>query len=725
MAAGGYCFFLSAGGRIFVTGTVLFPLKMKTLTLSTPVKDLFMVGPVYAKRLARLNLQTAEDLLHHYPFRYEDYRLFSKIRQLQAKEVVTVVGQIISFENIYTKGGKKFQKIIVADETGEIQVIFFNQPFLKKTLKPGLRISLAGRVEFFNARLSFLNPEYELIKEPKAKLNIRSENFIHTGRLVPIYPETAQVSSRWLRSRIAPLLNHLLPSLKDWLPASIQVKEQLLNLQTALKQIHFPANPAEAKAAKTRLAFDELFLLQLASLRRRHHWQQQKNGPPLKINKLALLKFIQKLPFVLTDDQKQVLREILGDLIKNQPMNRLLQGDVGCGKTVVAAVAAYATYLAGYQSVLMAPTEILANQHYQTFKTLLEPFGLKIKLITSGTSPSKDKKLKNKPEKAVDIFIGTHALLYPHLELKKLGLVIIDEQHRFGVEQRAKLIKKGKNPHLLIMTATPIPRTVALTLYGDLNLSIIKQMPQGRRQVKTWVVPPQKRAAAYNWIRKQIKNLEEGNQAFIVCPLIEPSTVESLKDIKAAKEEFKNLSQKIFPDLRLGLLHGRLKSREKETIINDFRLKKIDILVATPVVEVGIDIPDATIMVVEGADRFGLATLHQLRGRVGRSHKQSYCLLFASQKDKSYQRLKLMETCHQGMKLAEMDLKWRGPGELYGTAQHGFIKFKLASFSDSQLIEKTHQAALGLLEKENYNLKNLPLLHQKLEKVTIKAVEPN
>lgn len=679
---------------------------MKTLSLSTPIKDLYMVGKTYTGRLKKLDITIVEDLLHHYPFRYNDFSLISKISQIQPGERVTIQGKIRESKNIYTKYRKKIQKVVVADESGQIEATWFNQPFLTKTLKPGLRLSLAGKVDVFGSKSTLISPEYEIIKKET----------IHTARLVPVYPETHGVSSKWLRSRIAPLIKKLLPKMPNWLPEKIKKENNLIDLRSALRQIHFPNNKKEIEKAKKRLSFDELFLIQLATLKRKKAWQKTKLAHSLFIDQEKILKFTTSLPFNLTKAQNKTSREILENLKKDKPMNRLLEGDVGSGKTVIAAIAMYVAHLNGFQSVLMAPTEILAHQHYQTIKTLLEPFDIKIALLTSSKKPSAAEQQSSK----INIFIGTHALIYEKVKLERLGLVVIDEQHRFGVEQRAKLIKKGKAPHILTMTATPIPRTIALTLYGDLDLSVLDEMPPGRKKTKTWVVPLEKRQSAYEWIKKQIK--KEKSQAFIVCPLIEESTKESMKDIRAATVEFERLSQKVFPQLKLGLLHGRMKAKEKEKVIADFKDKKINILVSTPVVEVGIDIPNATIMMIEGADRFGLAQLHQLRGRVGRSNQQSYCLLFTSQKSKqTLKRLSAMQKYTSGFKLAEIDLKLRGPGEIYGTKQHGFIPLKIASFSDALLVAKTRKAAQSIIDKIN----QFPLLKQRLKNYTMKFVEPN
>lgn len=675
---------------------------MNLINLKTPVADLFMVGKTYAQRLKKLDINTVEDLLHHYPFRYNDFSLISKISSLQQGEIVTIQGEIVDCKNIYTKSHKQIQKALIKDESGQIQVNWFNQPYLVQILKPGVKISLSGKVAVFSFKPALISPEYEII---------RSSNFnsIHTGRLVPVYPETYGVSSKWLRSRIAPLLKTFSLEIADWLPEKIKKENQLIDLCSAIQQIHFPNNQAEVEQAKKRLSFDELFLLQLSALKRKKEWQKQKSTQAIKINKLKISQFIQQLPFSLTLDQKKASRQILQDLKKNKPMNRLLEGDVGSGKTVVAAIALYAVFLNGLKSILMAPTEILANQHYQTINNLLKPFGVKTALLTGS------QKLKMKTAN-FDILIGTHALIY-HQLIKQVGLIVIDEQHRFGVEQRAKLVNQNQTPHLLTMTATPIPRTIALTLYSDLDLSVLKEMPLGRKKIKTWVVPPKKRMAAYQWIKKQIKN--NHIQAFIVCPLIEESTKESMKDIKAATAEFERLTKKIFPSLKLGLLHGRMKDKDKEKIINKFKEHKFDILVSTPVIEVGIDIPNAAIIIIEGANRFGLAQLHQLRGRVGRSHHQSYCLLFSP--ETSLKRLQALEQNNSGFELAEIDLQLRGPGEIYGIKQHGFTKLKIASFNQTNLIQKTKKISRQLIEK----LDEIPLLKEKLESYTIKSINPN
>lgn len=672
------------------------------MDLKTSVDSLFMVGPAHAKKLQKLNIQTLEDLLYHFPFRYQDYSLISPIFKIQPGEVVTISGELSSIKNEYLRSGRKIQKAQVIDRSGRIEIVWFNQPFLVKTLKVGEKYSFSGKVDWFGRKKVMISPEYELVFNGKT---------IHTGRLAPVYPETRGLSSKWLRSYLNKLIEQLLP-IDDFLPSKIKKENDLIDFSSALKQIHFPENLKQVDQARKRFAFEELFLLHLKVSQRKKVLEKSKLAFQFFINQEEILKFTQNLPFEMTLSQKKVCREILDDLDKKRPMNRLLQGDVGSGKTVVAALAIYVAWLSGAQSILMAPTEILANQHYQTLKQLLEPLGVKINLLTASH------KIKNED---ADLLVGTHALIYHQAKFRKLGLVIIDEQHRFGVEQRGKLIKKalgGKTPHTLTMTATPIPRTIALTLYGDLDLSVIDQMPAGRKKIKTWVVPPQKRMDAYEWIKKKVKETDE--QCFIICPFIEPS--ETLQTIKAAKAEYEQLSQKVFPDLKMGLLHGKMKSREKEKVIEKFRAGDLDILVSTPVVEVGIDIPQATIMVIEESQRFGLSQLHQLRGRVGRGNKESFCLLFSEiTSGKAFERIKALERIDIGFKLAELDLKMRGPGEVYGTSQHGFFDLKVASFGDLPLIEQTQKAA------ENFfpSLEKYPLLKAKIKEDTIENIEVN
>ncbi len=655
-----------------------------------------------------MGIDTVWDLLNHYPRRYEDFSTNSSVASAQPGEILTIRAKIVQIKNEYTRNRKIIQRAIVADTTGSMEILWFNQPFLARNIKAGEEYNFSGKVELSRRKILMISPDYEKIDSKR----FQTLGTIHTGRLVSIYPETYGVSSKWLRSRIAPILNDSLDQLLEHLPDKIIERERLLSYAEAILKIHFPETKDQAELARKRLAFDELFLIQLASLKRKGEWQREVVGHKFQISnfKSQISNFIKSLPFSLTGAQNKAIDEILNDLEKNQPMNRLLEGDVGSGKTVVAAVAMYIANLNNYQSIIMAPTEILAVQHFNTLKNLFQPFGVKIGLIThSHQLPAKSQQLP--------IIVGTHALLSEKNKkvFQNVGLVVIDEQHRFGVEQRAKLKEKGINPHLLTMTATPIPRTVALTIYGELYLSYLDEMPKGRIQVKTWVVPPVKRNAAYTWIKNQIKTT--GGQAFIICPLIEES--ETLKTVKAATKEYEYLKKEIFPDLRLGLIHGKVKSKEREEILNKFRSQRLDVLVATPVVEVGIDIPGATIMMIEGAERFGLAQLHQLRGRVGRGNLKSYCLLFSESENQ--RRLKAMEKIFIGAELAELDLRMRGPGEVYGTRQHGLPDLKVATLTDPELIAETRKSAEETLSSSP-TLREFPLLKAKLESYTIKAV---
>ena len=684
---------------------------MSSLSLKTPIDSLPMIGPTYAKRLKKLEINNLESLLYHFPHRHEDSSTILPIAALKPDMQATIKGEVVSAQNIYTKRGKKIQKATLADKSGHIEIIWFNQPFLIPTLKKAHQVQLSGKVSYFGPKLTMTSPSYEVIRKEG------SDHTIHTGGLIPVYPETYGVSSKWLRSRINPIINHIDKIVVDWLPKDILDSQSLLDLPTAIKYIHFPENDKQLNSARKRLAFDELFLLQLASQKRKHLWQTKSLSHPLTISQEKILDLISNLPFTLTQAQNKSIKEILSDLSLVNPMNRLLQGDVGSGKTVVAAIGIFATYLNNLTSIVLAPTEILANQHFSTLKAILNPLGLKVELVTGSTKTLKAKSSQLK----TDVLVGTHALLHRDIP-DNVGLLVVDEQHRFGVEQRALLLKGKKTPHLLSMTATPIPRTVALTAYGELDLSVIDEMPKGRKKIKTWIVPKNKRVGAYQWIEDLIK--KDKIQAFIVCPLIEDSESERFAQVKSVETEYKNLN-KIFPNLKLDILHGRMKGADKEKVITKFKQKKTDILVSTPVIEVGIDIPNANIMIIEAAERFGLAALHQLRGRIGRSDIQSYCLLFTSSENtQDSKRLKALKDHHSGFKLAEIDLSLRGPGEMYGLRQHGFASLKIASFSDEKLISTTHKIAKNLISHDP-KLLNHKKLNQKLKSLLDREVEPN
>ncbi|OGG17198.1 ATP-dependent DNA helicase RecG [Candidatus Gottesmanbacteria bacterium RIFCSPHIGHO2_02_FULL_40_24] len=676
--------------------------------LKTPIRELKMVGPSYLVKLKKLGLETVEDLLFYLPSRYLNFARIQKIAGLREGETATVLVTVRDFVNIFTKSGKKIQKVTVADDSGSLPVIFFNQTYLQKIFTPGVKLMVAGQIKRFIKDYALIAPQYEFYKSGEAPF--------HTGRLVPVYRETEGVTSKWIRTRIAVLLTKLKPLVSEFLPPQILKKYGLMTLNQAVLKAHFPKSLDEAQKARKRFCFDEFLMIHLNSLfAKQINPDKNKFVADIVKHTEALNIFLDNLPFALTDAQKRVLFEITADMSKDIPMNRLLQGDVGSGKTVVAAAIIYLISLCKFKSVLMAPTEILARQHFQTLTRFFKPYGLKIAFITG-----KEKSKTDDNYKDIAVIIGTHALLHQKLPAENIALIIIDEQQRFGVRQRSSIRQKGYNPHQLSMTATPIPRTVALTLYSDLNLSVIDELPQGRKKIKTFVVPPEKRQAAYNWIRNQVgnKNAPSPQQAFIICPFIEES--ETLSTVRAASQEYLKLKNEIFPDLKLGLVHGRLKSDEKDKILGRFRQGHLNILVATPVVEVGIDIKNATIIMIEAAERFGLSQLHQLRGRVGRDNQESFCLLFTEKDDPEIiERLKTMEKYHIGIKLAEYDLKKRGPGQLYGIHQHGSLGLKYADITDLPLIKISKQAAVELAGDKN--LMNNPYLQEKLLQYKIEA----
>lgn len=705
-------------------------IRSMELSLSSPVQYVPRVGPMMANRLKKLNIRSVEDLLMYVPFRYDDYSLISPIAAVQPGEAVTLTGVVDSIRNAITKSGKRMQEAVVSDASGKLEVIWFNQPFLLRLIQKGDSLRLAGKVDWFGHKLVMSSPSYEVtgrdpvsspLNSVRPPLNMTgsrpvSNESLHSGRLVPIYPETEGISSKWLRGRVAFLLQTILPLVEDPLPVDVQKTHHLMPLPRAISAVHFPDSLDEAKNAKHRLAFDEVFFLMLRARHQKLLREENARAPAFTSVSEDIASLVARLPFTLTDDQNKVIGEVALDLARSVPMNRLLMGDVGSGKTIIAAIAMYSAYGNGLQSLLMAPTEILANQHYETISTLLTPFGVKVGIVT-GSQKSQN---QNSKRLGFNVLIGTHALLSKSMTYTNVGLIVIDEQHRFGVEQRQLLGQKGEGgatAHLLTMTATPIPRTVARTIFGNVDLSVITQMPKGRQKIKTWLVPKEKREKAYEWMKKELR--KSGGQAYIVCPLIEES--ETLTSVRAVKTEYEKLKT-IFQGFTLGLLHGRMKPKEKIAALDRFRTKKDTILVATPVVEVGIDIPSAILILIEAADRFGLAQLHQLRGRVGRGEIGSYCLLFSDTEDElTIKRLKSLETIHNGPELADVDLALRGPGELFGSRQHGIPPLRIASFSDTQLLEESQRAVSEYLQTDPH-LEN-PLLRKRLLKSTINNVQ--
>ncbi len=687
------------------------------MPLDTPLSDLPKIGPKIAKAFKVLGLSTAQDLLYHLPFRYDDFSETLKINQLTPGKPANIIGQLELIQNRRAHRRKMYiTEALVSDETGSVKVVWFNQPFIAKNLKEGDKVSLAGEIRDDGGIPSLISPVYE-------KIGPLSPT--HTQGLIPIYHSTESITQKQLRFFIKQILP-LSEKLSDFVPQEIIEKLKLLPLGEAIEKIHFPKNREESNAARKRLAFDEIFLAQLRSQAIKNE-RKAATAEKIIFKEKETKEFTASLPFQLTDDQKKSAWKILQEMGQNQPMSRLLNGDVGSGKTMVAAIAILNAALNERQAAMMAPTEILAKQHYTSLSGLFKNFPLKISLFTNNyrlvnydteAKISRTEMTKIIKNGEIDIVIGTHSLVQESIKFKKLSLAVIDEQHRFGVEQRQALIKKSgtkKEPHLLSMTATPIPRSLALIMFGDLAVSVIKQMPKGRKTIITKVVPEGKRSAAYDFIRQEIKR---GRQAFVVCPLIEES---DFFGAKAVKTEFEKLDKQIFPEIPTAMLHGKLKGKEKEEIMKDFSAGKTKILISTSVIEVGVDVPNATIMIIEGAERFGLAQLHQFRGRVGRGSEQSYCFLFTSDDNgQEIQRLAAMEKYADGFSLAEMDLKFRGSGEILGTAQSGFPEFKIATLFDYELMQQAKEEAEKILS-EDEKLDRHELLKIKLGEIGAEA----
>ncbi len=649
-----------------------------------------------------MGVKTVKDFLLYFPRTYEDKRIFTPISEIKTDQINNIKGKISNLFHTRSRNGKALTRAVLNDKTGSVQVIWFNQPFLKKILRNGQKIILSGKANFKFGKTTIQNPGYEEVKP----------ELTHTGRIVPVYHQTEGINSKWIREKLKPLIDEWSNLLEEHLPASIMKNYGLIKYGEAVREVHFPTEENDLEKAKFRLSFDELFILQLKALQKKWRWQNidfhaQK---PIPIHD-EVQQLIASLPFELTSAQKTTLKEILWDLNQKYPMSRLIQGDVGSGKTVVAGIAAFNTIKAGYQCAIMAPTEILAKQHYATLFKLFQPYSFNIGFISGSITGSvKNDIIDGLKTGTVDLVIGTHSLIQEGIGFKNLGLAVIDEQHRFGVKQR-EILKANGAPHLLSLSATPIPRTLAMTIYGDQDLSIIDEMPKGRQEIITRVVPENKRIDAYRWIENQIL---KGRQAFVICPLIDESDT---LEIKSAIQEYERLKTEIFPDLNLGLLHGKMKSQEKEAVMNLFKDNKINILISTSVIEVGIDVPNASIMLIEGADRFGLSQLHQFRGRVGRGEHQSYCFLFPkNNSEDSRIRLSAMANYSSGFKLAEIDLQMRGPGEIFGVKQSGIPDLKMASLTDSKTIELARKAAQEIIDTDP-ELTQYPLLKEKISEL--------
>ena len=679
------------------------PSPNRPLRLSDDVTLMKGVWRRMEPRLESIGVNRVGDLVHLFPNRHSDYTKIRKVAQLSPGEDQTAV--LTVWEASQTMlGRQKSTQAVLGDETGNVRAVWFNNPWLASRLKQGSRVSISGKVNVFRGSLVFQGPECEVLDE--------DDDLLHTGRLVPVYPSTQGMSQRVLRTLVRRALDDCISQIDEFLPEEVLHRAGLVGLRNAIQQMHYPDDWESYQHARRRLAFDELFLLQLSVLLRRAEWKESGGALPLLVEPGSIDAFLSTLSFELTGAQSLAINDILSDIESDQAMSRLLQGDVGSGKTIVATAALLAAVHNGTQAALMAPTEILAEQHFLTICRLLdgpgfEPAGGNIQTLTVAGLDRKltvalllgglrrrirDDLTSLLSAGLVDIVVGTHALIQESVDIPNLSFAVVDEQHRFGVSQRAKLRDKGVRPHFLAMSATPIPRSLSMTLYGDLDVSVIDEMPPGRLPVRTRFVENERRDAAFEFVRDE---LDTGRQAFVVCPLIDESEV---IQTKAAQEEFQRLSTTVFADRSVGLLHGRMSLEEKERVMDDFKVGGLDVLVATPVVEVGIDVPNATVMLVDGADRFGLSQLHQLRGRVGRGPYQSYCLLLAeSPGSEALNRLRLLERTSDGFKLSEEDLKLRGPGDYLGTRQSGLPTFRVAEITDQDLVTLARREAGRIL----------------------------
>lgn len=668
------------------------------MNLSTSLDKIKGVGEKTALQLSQAGLKTVGDLIYFFPRRYEDFSNLSNIVDLKPGKV-TIRARVEDINTKQVRRGMRITTATLADGTSKVRAVWFNQPYRVNQLKSGKEFYFSGEFEFSYNRFQITSPSAELA----------SNDTVQTDRVLPIYKSIKGLKSNLVR-KILIELKPVMGMLKETLPEEIVKNENLISMNEALLKVHFPESMDDVKLAKERLGFEELFQLLLASQLNKQANTKLKSWP-MPFDNMAINTFVKSLPFQLTASQKIAAWDILKDLEKTTPMNRMLQGDVGSGKTVVAGLVACQAARSGFQTALMAPTEILASQHAETLANLLEPMGVRVGLLTGKVTGRARTELYEKiADGEVDVIVGTQALIQDKLIFYKLGLVIIDEQHRFGVKQRQWLLSKSDlMPHLLTMSATPIPRSLALTLYGELDISILNELPAGRKPIITKIWSPNSRPQLYDSVDKEISN---GRQVYVICSLVEDNMANDTKSVEA---EYKRLQNSVFKHRRIGLLHGKLKPIEKAAIMSDFASGKIDILVSTTVVEVGVDVPNATIIIIEDADNFGLAQLHQLRGRVGRGEQQSYCYLMSSDSNKPSQRLRAIEKSNDGFYLAEVDLKMRGPGEIYGQAQHGDLNLQIANLADTKLIMRAQRCAKKFVEL-NLNLLQYKQLSEKVEK---------
>lgn len=702
------------------------------MTLDTRIEDIFRITPRQRLALKKLGLLTVENLLEHFPYRYEDPADFKKIADILSGEKVRIAGRVtkIEFEQTW-KRKLNVAKAIIEDDSGKVEAVWFRQPYIAKMLPEGSTAIFSGKVGIRSGKYYIANPLYAFIPQNALEEFSRKESGLY-----PLYSTSAGISSLWVQKHVEKILRE--SEIPEFLPESIVKKYNLPERKNALLLIHFPRNTAHAEAAKKRLAFEKVFLLQVSRMKRK---QELKNASGFKIDNTEKLKkeFLGLLSFAPTVSQLKAMEDVEKDFASGSPMNRLLEGDVGSGKTAVAAFAAYLIAKNGAQTTYMAPTEILARQHFENFFNLLGQSNIKVGLLTSSISEkfpskinpklpthiSKAQLLKWAREGEIQILIGTHSLIEKKVEFKNLWLAMVDEQHRFGVDQRSKLFRKtASSPHFLSMSATPIPRTLALSIYADLDISLISELPPGRKQIETKIVPPKERDIAYSFIRQK---LNDGEQAFVICPRIQKSDKETILklEMKSVKEEYERLKN-IFPEFsaksgsasdgEIGIMHGKLLPKEKEQTMKNFREGKTKILVSTSVIEVGVDVPNATVMMIEGVERFGLAQMHQFRGRVGRSEKQSYCFIFPnSYSENSRRRLKALIDAKSGFELAEYDLEFRGAGELTGKNQWGVSDIGMEALKNLKMVEAARTEARGIIE--NNLLTKYPLLQEKINNI--------
>ena len=669
------------------------------MNVQTPLSAIKGVGEKTAEQFALANLHTIRDLIYFLPRKYDDFSEIVAIDEITPGKR-TIKARVESVTTKSVRRGIKITTATLVDTSGKLQAVWFNQAYRTTQFKDVKQeYYFSGNFEFSYNRYQLTNPSAELVKEIP----------VQTDRILPLYPAIKGLKSQLVR-KILHELRPLITMLPETLPRDIVESEQLISISEALTKLHFPENTDDVAQAKHRLAFEELFQLLLASEYNRQE-NAKLNGWSIPFEQSIVKEFVERLPFKLTPGQKQAAWDILQDLERAVPMNRLVQGDVGAGKTVVAGIAVRQAAHQGFQSAILAPTELLANQHASTLEKVLAPFGVTVALLTGSVKGKAREVLLNQLENGtVDVVVGTHALLQTWVTFKQLGLVVIDEQHRFGVNQRQALLQKSANmPHLLAMTATPIPRSLALTVYGELDVSVIKTKPKSRKPIITKIWNPTSRSALYGVIDTEI---DAGRQAYVICKLIDDNP---LNDSKSVQTEYKKLKNSIFGHRNIGLLHGKMKSSDKDAVMNEFKDGKLDILVSTTVVEVGVDVPNATVMMIEDADQYGLAQLHQLRGRVGRSELQSYCYLLTSDEKKPSQRLREIEKSNDGFYLAEVDLELRGPGEIYGRAQHGSLNLQVATLGDTELIAHAQKAARNFVQTHQ-NLLDYKQLANEVEK---------